>query len=135
MGVLCFVVFGMLLVVPHLVQFFGGPPRLFRMGIPGVSFACVLGAMLLGVTAVVHRRMMDVARLLHGQLREPPLPESITLSASGVHYEPGNSLLTVGNAAGPCQEARLEAPEYGVQRLFLVRDGWHFEIGPGLTRP
>jgi hypothetical protein len=134
-GVLCFVVFGMLLGMAHLVGFFGGPPRLFRMGLGGVIFGCVVGALLLGVTACAHRQLMGIARILYGQLRQPPRPEGITLTPSGLHYEPGNSLLTLGNEAGPCQAAHMEAPEYGKQRLFLVRDGRHFEIGPGLTKP
>jgi hypothetical protein len=134
-GVLCFVVFGMLLVVPHLVQFFGGLPRLFRMGLGGAIFGCVVAALLLGVTARAHRQLMGIARILYGQLRQPLRPEAITLTPSGLHYEPGNSLLTVGNEAGPCQAAHMEAPEYGKQRLFLVRDGRRFEIGPGLTGP
>jgi hypothetical protein len=134
-AVLCFVVGTMLLGAAHLVQFAGGPPQLFRMGLVGAVFACVIPALLLGVTVLVHRQQMGTARMLYREIRELPQPESITLLASGVHYEPGTSLLTRGAEAGPCEGARLEGPEYGVQTLYLVRGGRHFEIGRCLRRP
>ncbi len=134
-AVLCFVVGAMLLGAAHLVQFAGGLPKLFRVGIPAAIFAGVIAVLFLRIMVVVHRQMTGLARLLYGQLRQPPRPESITLTASGLHYEPGSSLLTRGAEAGPCQEVRLEAPEYGVQKLVLVRDGRPFDIGRCLRKP
>jgi hypothetical protein len=87
------------------------------------------------VRGQAHRQLMGLARILYGQLRQPPRPGGVTLTPPGLHYEQGNSLLTAGNDAGPREAVHLEAPEYGVQRLFLLRDGRRFEIGPGLTKP